>query len=95
MSGKCILAVGQQQFLVTARVKRLLLAVNLSQLCNQVCKFAVKFTFLLYGDGGTQRFIAGVGALSLNAPFAAVIDGWNSGQSEEADVYGEQVLLQF
>ena len=73
-------------------MKRLLLAVNLSQLCNQVCKFAVKFTFLLYGDGGTQRFIAGVGALSLNAPFAAVIDGWNSGQSEEADVYGEQVL---
>mgnify|MGYP000049060222 CR=1 FL=1 len=68
------------EFLVTARVKRLLPPVNLSQLCNQVCKFAVKFTFLLYGDGGTQRFIAGVGALSLNAPFAAVIDGWNSAE---------------
>ena len=83
MSGKCILAVGQQQFLVTARVKRLLPPVNLSQLCNQVRKLTVKFTFLVYGDGGTQRLIAGVGAFSLNAPFAAVIDGWDAGQCED------------
>ena len=74
-------------------MKRLLLAVNLSQLCNQVCKFAVKFTFLLYGDGGTQRFIAGVGTFSLYAPFTAVIDGWNSGSVKRQMYMGNRCSL--
>ena len=55
--------------------------------CSITC-IPVSYTHL----GGTQRLIAGVGAFSLNAPFAAVIDGWDAGQCEETEVYGKQVL---